>query len=93
LISQQLPLSSQASLFANHLTSKLIQGNELSNQNKETVENGMFSGYAFTVFDRTSINSQPNRMPIGAKYAQGKSGSHRLGNLQHEAADKSKTTI
>jgi hypothetical protein len=53
----------------------------------------MFSGYAFTVFDRTSINSQPNRMPIGAKYAQGKSGSHRLDGLQHEAADKSKITI
>jgi hypothetical protein len=57
------------------------------------VENGMFSGYAFTIFDRTSINSQPNRMPIGAKDAQGKSGSHRLGSLQHEAAGKSKTTI
>jgi len=36
----------------------------------------MFSGYAFTIFDRTSINSQPNRMPIGANDAQEEPGSY-----------------
>lgn len=53
----------------------------------------MMNQYTSYIFDRVSVNLQPNLTPIGLKLRKEKSGSNRLGGLLNKTADETKTTI
>jgi len=50
-------------------------------QNKETVQNNVFNGYAFPVFGCTALIPRPNWTPIGENDPQEESGSFELACL------------